>query len=238
MMQILSMRGCMNMEIDKGIMEILKNTDTPTVANAIERLNVRNRISGFCSSEMRHLTPEMGAMCAFAVTADVQASSADDSGGFNQLFIDLCDMIRRSGKPVAVVFRETGSHKEFSAHCGEIMATIFKRLGAVGVVSDSGVRDIAEIKGMGFQYFAPGFVPSHGSFRITAVGLPVTVCGLQIKTGDLLHGDNNGLIQIPQENIEKLPDIIKNVREAEAKIINYAKSDDFTVEGLMKILIH
>jgi 4-hydroxy-4-methyl-2-oxoglutarate aldolase len=222
----------------KELLEILTNTDTPTVANAVEKLGLRNRTSGFCSREMKHLTPEMGTMCAYAVTAQVQASSADSIGGFNQYFIDLCRSIERSPKPAVVVFQETGGHKEFSAHCGEIMAAIFQKLGAIGVVSDSAVRDIVEVKSLGFQYFAPGLVPSHGSFQVVGVDMPVSICGIQVQTGDMLHGDSNGLIKVPADNRDKLPDIIRSVKEAEANIIKYAKSDDFSIDGLMKIIIH
>jgi regulator of RNase E activity RraA len=58
------------------------------------------------------------------------------------------------------------------------MATIFTRLGAVGLVSDCAVRDLPEVRAMGFQYFARGAVVSHGWFRIVRSGVPVHVgCG-------------------------------------------------------------
>ena len=58
------------------------------------------------------------------------------------------------------------------------MATIFTRLGARGLVTDSAVRDIPEVRALRFQYFARGAVASHAHFRIVRVGVPVQILGM------------------------------------------------------------
>ena len=87
-----------------------------------------------------------------------------------------------------IAFQEIGAQPDLAAHCGEVMATIFTRLGAVGLVSDSGVRDIAEVRALRFHYFARGTVSSHANFRIVRAGVPIQLQGLVIRPGDLLHG--------------------------------------------------
>jgi regulator of RNase E activity RraA len=220
------------------LVERLAGIDTPTLSNAIEKLGVRNRISGFCSREMRCLFPELGTMCGYAVTAEGQTMNADEPGALGEPFFDLCRAIQRSPGPTVVVFTEVGPLPEFSAHCGEVMATTFKRLGSVGVVSDSAVRDLPEVRAMGVRYFAPGAVASHGNFKVVRAGMPVTVCGMQVRPGDLLHGDGNGLISVPEEGRERLPELAAEVTAGEKKVMDYIRGDDFTVDGLKELITH
>ena len=96
------------------------------------------------------------------------------------------------------------------------MATILTRIGAIGLVTDCAVRDIVEVRAMKFLYFARGLVASHANFRIVRVGIPIQVEGLAIRPGDLLHGDENGLIAVPGEGVTRLPDAVQ-MRSGHAK---------------------
>lgn len=223
---------------ETGIVSQLSLVDTPTISNAIERLRIRNRTAGFCNRDMRCLTPELGFLCGYAVTAEVETMSPDTDGGLDEKFIELCEAIAATQSPSVVVLSERGALPEYSAHCGEIMATVFQKLGSVGLVSDGAVRDIAEVRAMGYRYFAPGLVASHGSFRVTRVQVPVTVCGLRVDPGDLLHGDENGLISIPRQAIEQLPELIEQVRNAEKKVLDLVRGDDFSLDELRRTLVH
>ena len=128
--------------------------------------------------------------------------------------------------------QEIGGNHDLSAHCGEVMANIFTRLGAVGVVSDCAVRDIPEVRAMGMHYFAQGAVASHAHFHIVRVNVPVHINGFVVKAGDLLHGDENGLISIPDCRLDDLQRAVDAVRRREKKLMDYVRSDDFTMEGL------
>ena len=221
-----------------SIIDQLKEVDTPTLSNAIEKLEVWNRISGFADRNLKCLFPELGVMCGYVVTAEIETFAPETKGGLDQNFVDLCRVLEGCSKPAIIVFQEKSGHPEFSAHCGEVMATIFQKLGAVGLVSDSAVRDVAEVKSLRFHYFATGKVASHGAFRIVRVQVPITVCGLRIYPGDLLHGDENGLIKVPQQGLEKLPYLTGVIHQAESKLLDYVKSGDFTINGLSERLTH
>ena len=148
--------------------EYLKTMDSPTLSNAIELLSLRPRREGFTSLNVRPLFPEMGRMCGHAVTAQVE--TVTESGPFDITgFLELYRLVEQTAKPAVIAFQEIGGYPDYAAHCGEVMATIFKRLGAIGLVSDCGVRDIPEVRAVGFHYFARGSVVSHASFRIVRV---------------------------------------------------------------------
>lgn len=224
------------MELSESLLKQLSAIDTPTLSNAIEQLGVRNPVTGFSDRSLRCLFPELGTMCGYAVTAEADTTSPDPPS--RNLYAELFEAVAAAPKPAVIVLREAGAHPELSAHCGEVMATTFGRLGGIGLISDSAVRDIVEVRQMGFHYFAPGAVASHGHFTIVRVGGPVTVCGLTIAPGDLLHGDVNGLIKVPREGVERLPDLADKVRETEQKFLEYVKSDAFRIEEIRKHLPH
>ncbi|MGH9663771.1 MAG: hypothetical protein ACRD9L_05050, partial [Bryobacteraceae bacterium] len=137
--------------------EYLKTVDSPTLSNGIELLNVRPRQEGFTPLSMRCLFPELGRMIGYAVTAQVETVTRSGPNEIDR-YIELYRAVEQSPKPAVVVLHEIGGFPDFAAHAGEVMSTIFKKLGAVGLVSDSGVRDLPEVRAMGFQYFARGAV--------------------------------------------------------------------------------
>lgn len=211
--------------------EYLETIDTPTLSNAIELLNVRGRDKGFTPLDVRCLFPEFGRMCGYAVTAQVETMTTMEPvgrAGFPVLF----EALASSPKPSVVVFQEVGGFRDYAAHCGEVLATIFATLGTVGVVSDCAVRDVAEVRARGMHYFARGTVASHAYFRVLRTNVPVQVCGMTVRPGDLLHGDENGLITVPDLDRARLRETIDEVRLKERQLMDYVLGDEFTLEGL------
>ena len=74
------------------------------------------------------------------------------------------------------------------------------RLGAIGLVTDGGVRDVDTVREMGFHYFAPGMVPAHGNFGFMEAQVPVRISGVLVNPGDLIHADANGVVTIPKRD--------------------------------------
>lgn len=111
--------------------DYFKKIDSPTLVNAIELLQVRANERGFTPDDIRCLFPEPGRMCGYAVTA-------------------------QAPKPAVIVLQEIGGYRDYAAHCGEVMATFFTRFGAVGLVTDCAIRDLPEVRRMGFQFLGRG----------------------------------------------------------------------------------
>lgn len=216
--------------------EYLKTVDTPTLVNAIELLRVRPNREGFTPLQLRCLFPEFGRMCGYAVTAQVESISQTEALDM-QGFVDLYKLVEASPKPAVVVLQEIGGYADYAAHCGEVMATFFTRLGAVGLVSDCGVRDLPEVRALGFHYFARGSVASHGNFRIVRSGVPVQVLGMEVRPGEILHGDENGLISVPKDGLDLLPAKVEEIRVRERKIMDFVKSPAFTLDGFRDMVV-
>jgi 4-hydroxy-4-methyl-2-oxoglutarate aldolase len=215
------------------VIEDLKTIDTPTVCNAIEQFDVRGRIEGFFGMDIHCLLPELGSMVGYAITLTVDSTTPGIPRN-DEVWHAWLKAMEESPKPSVLVMRDIGPQPRKSAHIGEVMGTIATRLGVVGIVTDGGIRDILELKELGFHCFASGLVPSHGNPRLVEVNVAVQIDGVRVRPGDLLHGDANGVTIVPQSIAAQVAGAADQVRAREAEVLAYVKGPDFTVEGLFQ----
>ncbi len=125
------------------LIEALSRIDSPTVANAIEFFEVRDPTTGFASMELKCQYPDLKPMVGYAVTCTVDSTTPLPRG--SNVRHELFKAIQAAPKPVAVVLQDIGPQRLRSCHAGDVLSTTFQNLGAVGLVTDGGVRDIAGI---------------------------------------------------------------------------------------------
>jgi regulator of RNase E activity RraA len=206
----------------------LRAIDSPTIANAIEYFGVRPRVAGYCGSNVRCLTPDAGFMVGYAVTCRGDSTTEDkDRREHTALYSAIAAL---QPLPAVVVIGDDGdpSRIHLSCHAGEMMSTTKKRVGAVGLVTDGGLRDIREISALGgFHYFGRGLVVAHGRPSIYDVGAVVTIDGMEVHPGDLLHGDENGITVIPAEIAGQVAAKALEHREEEQRRLEEIRSPDF-----------
>ena len=116
-----------------------------------------------------------------------------------------------------------------------MQANIHKALGCVGVVTDGSVRDLDEVRALGFQFCAAHVSVSHANVHLVDFGLPVEVGGVWIEPGDLLQGDQHGVLTIPHEIADRIPEAAARVDAEERSIIEVCQSPDFSVERLKAV---
>jgi len=112
-----------------------------------------------------------------------------------ELEIALIDSLRPDEIPV---FSCGGTGR--IAPWGELLTTASLARGAAGVVMDGLVRDIRAIRATGFPVFHGGIGPldSKGRGKIMALDVPIECAGVRVCPGDLIFGDADGVIVIPQ----------------------------------------
>jgi 4-hydroxy-4-methyl-2-oxoglutarate aldolase len=224
-------------DTDAELIAYLKTVDTATLANAIELLNLRPRAEGFASLELKCLFPEFGPLCGYAVTAQVETVTLG-SPRTEEAYVELFEAVEASPKPAVLVMQEIGGDRDRATHAGEVMATIFTRLGAIGLVSDCGVRDLTAVRKIGFHYFARGAVASHATNRIVRTGVPVEITGVTVRPGDMLHADENGLITVPESGREKLHDLVDQIVSKEQKLLDFVRGSGFTAAQMRGRFFH
>lgn len=214
-----------------GQLAELAAVDTPTVCNAIEAFHVRDDSEGFTGARLRCLTPELGVMVGYAVTATCDSMTPGQPRGRKQ-FMALWEALAAAPKPAVLVFQDVSPRATHSVHLGDVMATIAVRMGAVGLVTDGAVRDPDGIRPLRFHLFALGLAPSHGTFNVVDVQVPVTVDGVRVAPGDLVHGDANGVATIPLAIADRVRAECHRVHEHERGLRDYVMSQAFTLDGL------
>ena len=208
----------------------LRSLDTPTVCNAIETFGVRGRVEGFCGLDVRCLSPDLGVMVGYAVTLTVD-STTPGAPRDNRVWYEWMQAMAASCQPVVLALQDVGPQPRKSAHFGEVMGTLARRLGTVGVVTNGGVRDLLEVRRLGLHYFAAGLVPSHGQPRLLSVNVPVEIDSVRIQPGDLLHGDVNGVTVIPPTIAGQVAGAAARIRADEAALMDYIQGPDFSLDG-------
>jgi regulator of RNase E activity RraA len=216
-----------NQLISPEQIEFLKSVDSPTIANAIETFNVRDRIEGFIGGSVRSLLPDLGVMVGYALTVTMMNEPGEIAGrdGYWRMWETLAEM----PKPSVLAIQDVSGRPTRCAYAGEVMATLAQRLGAVGMVTDGGFRDLNEVHLLGMHYFASYAVVSHSNFKIVDVGAPITLDGQRIETGDIFHGDINGIVIVPPAVVPDLPDAVNAIRDRERRLMEFIKSDRFNL---------
>ncbi len=203
----------------------LRRIDSPTISNAIETFNLRPRVSGYVGYDIRCIFPALPPTVGYAVTCTVDSTTEGRQGiGFQKLY----ELLATAPKPALVVMQDVGSDRLHSCHAGEVMSTQMKRLGAVGILTDGGLRDVKEVGVLGgFQYFCAGLVVAHGNPTCVSVGGEVTISGMRVSMGDLLHGDINGVVSIPAECAEQVAEAAYRVWAEEGETLRRIASPEF-----------
>jgi 4-hydroxy-4-methyl-2-oxoglutarate aldolase len=213
------------------VIEALKKISSPSVANAIETFKVRPRNQGQMSSEIRALFPEMGPLVGYAVTAVIRAEP-EPLEGHRASTYGWWDYVLSIPAPRVIVVHDLDEPRGQGAQWGEVQANIHKALGCAGVVTDGSVRDLDEVRALGFQFAAAHISVSHAYVHMVDFGLPVKLGGLWVKPGDLVHADQHGVVTIPPDIAERIPEAVAKVEADERKIIDVCKSKDFTSQKL------
>ena len=217
--------------MEASVIEALKKITSPSVANAIETFKVRPRNQGQMSSEIRALFPEMGPLVGYAVTAVIRAEP-EPLEGHRASTYGWWDYVLSIPAPRVIVVHDLDEPRGQGAQWGEVQANIHKALGCAGVVTDGSVRDLDEVRALGFQFAAAHISVSHAYVHMVDFGLPVKLGGLWVKPGDLVHADQHGVVTIPPDIAERIPEAVAKVEADERKIIDVCKSKDFSAQKL------
>lgn len=218
-------------EIAPDLLETLRNMQSCTIANALETFDIKPRNEGFMSPRVRCIFPELGGMIGFATTAVIAADKPPTSR-MNVARPDWFDEILKVPAPRVVVMHDLDYPDPIGSFWGEVQSNVHTALGCVGTVTDGGVRDLDEMRELGFHAFASEVLVSHAYVHLVDVNVPVTVGGLTVNPGDLIMGDKHGVIAIPQEVAADLPAAVKEIEAREHTIIDLCRSADFTTEKL------
>ena len=214
------------------ILDKLRQYDTPTVLNVIELFDVRPRHEGFLNGEIKACFPEMAPIVGYASTATFQSATEPAEGDAYSNLADQVDVFEEELPAPRIVVFEDIDPEPCGATFGEVMCTVYQNFGCVGLITSGGARDLDQVRALGFPCWSSSVISSHAWCRIVDTHVPVRVGGCEIRPGELLHADCNGVAIVPAEAAAEIALGCELLVEAEETVMGYARSENPNVAGL------
>ena len=223
--------------LSEMVLRKLRKLDTCTVSNAIERLNGRVRNEGSISGSVIHcLFPELPPMLGYAVVGRMRSSDQPVVGRTYHENISWWRYMETIPKPRVMIVEDADERAGAGALMGEMHVTIAMALGCVGYVTNGSVRDLPGVQARHFPLFAGSVSVTHMYAHISEHGRPVTIGGLKISAGDLIHGDRHGVHTIPLSIAAQISEMAATIEAEERDLRQFCESSEFTVERLAEKL--
>ena len=203
---------------DKEILEELKQFDTPAITNVVAtypnhplclKLFDPWYDNWYTDQSVRCMYPELGRTVGYAVTC---VYGLPGTAPQKLTFADVAEALEASLKPSILVFQQKFP-PELAGKVGLSggnMTSAMQALGCVGAISNGPSRDIDEIRAMKFQYLLSGISPGHGDMAVHEVNVGVSVAGMDVEPGDIIHMDENGACKFPASSLH---DVLVNSRK-------------------------
>ncbi len=197
----------------------LREIDTPTITNVVATYPKNPLCLGlynpwtenwYTDTSIRCIYPAMGAIVGYAVTCVYGLPDPNYSGRLS--FMDVVDALDAMKKPAILVIQQKWPAELMAKAglAGEIMVTSMKAVGCVGMLSNGPSRDVDAIRRLDFQMLLGGVSPGHGEMAVHAVNVPVSVGGMDVAPGELIHMDENGAVKFPAD---KAGQVLENARK-------------------------
>lgn len=221
------------MTLTRGDFEFLQSIDTPTVCNIVEMVVPERRGHGFTTGHLHCPFPELPPIVAFAKTVSIRAKDAFPLGqtGYMNKRMDYLDYVAAEPRPSVVLIHDLDEPAGYGAFWGEVQSNVHKALGCVGTITNGSIRDIPMIA-PNFQMLAGSISPSHAYVHVVEFGRDVTIKGMAVQSGDLVHFDRHGAVVVPIDKIGDMRTALDKLLKSEARIIEAARGPHVDVEKI------
>ena len=221
--------------MNDALLNVLRSVDTPTVCNAIEAAQGKRGFNNFTKATMVASAPEEKSVVGYALTAKIAATSAPEepAESLRERRMAYYKYMAEGQRPSVAVIEDCDFPNCVGAFWGEINTTVHKGFGVSGVVTNGVVRDLGDLP-TGFPVIAGSIGPSHAFVHVREFGKPVSVFGLAVEEGDLVHADRHGSLVIPSLVIPSLQHAIEKLIATERLVLDPASKPDFDFEAFAK----
>lgn len=214
--------------MNSTLLKLLRSVDTPTVCNAIEVAQGKRGFSGYTRGTMLCSAPNEPAIVGFSRTAKISAINPPDEPAeiIKVRRMAYYKHMSHGQHPSLAVIEDVDSPDCVGAYWGEINTTIHKGFGLSGALTNGVMRDLGDLP-EGFPVVAGSIGPSHAFVHVKEIGTPVTVFGLVVNDGDLIHADRHGAVNIPLDIVTSLEASIAKLLKTEKIVLEAAIADNF-----------
>lgn len=214
--------------MDDKLLKLLRTLNTPTVCNAIETAQGKRGFSGYSRVTPVAAVPDGPPIVGYACTGKIASKfpSVESPESVRERRMGYFRHVAAARAPSVAVVEDIDYPECAGAFWDGTNAAIHKGLGITGALTNGMVRDLDALPPE-FPIIAGSIGPSHGFAHVTGFGMPVTVFGLSIRQGDLIHADRHGAVVIPQDVVGRLADAINSLRGFEKDVLDLTRRPDF-----------
>lgn len=221
-----------NAPVQAAVLAQLSAESTCLVASAVETFGVRLRNVGFADSSIRSIFPDFPPVAGYAATARLRSAEPPMEGGNYYGRVDWWHYLESVPKPRVIVIQDVDDPPGRGAFIGEVQARVVQAFGSVAVVTNGAVRDLLRIRAIGLPLFAGQVAISHSFAHVFDFGRSVTLGGLEVTSGDLIHADLHGVQTIPFEVAARVPAVVEALRDRRRRLAEICAAPDLDVERL------
>jgi regulator of RNase E activity RraA len=215
------------------LLESLRAFDTPTVCNALELVDPGRRAAGFSTRPFVCAFPSLKPIVGHARTATIRARARPVASptALRAMRLAYYEHVAAPPGPTITVIEDLDPEPGFGAFWGEVNTAIHKGLGVQGCITNGSIRDLDMIA-TEFQLLAGSVGPSHAWVHVEAIGIEVTVHGMTVRPGDLIHADRHGAVVLPADRLAEVLLAVDLCTRREAPILAAARHPDFSLDSL------
>ena len=218
--------------MNENLLKLLQRVDTPTACNAIEVAQGKRGFNAFTRGTMLASHTDVPAMVGYARTARIAAVAPPTEAPevIKARRMAYYRHMSEGPRPAVVVIEDMDFPHCIGAYWGEINTNVHKGFGMSGALTNGVMRDLGDLQD-GFPVVAGSIGPSHGFVHVKEVGTTVTVFGMQVAYGDLIHADRHGGVVIPSEVLYTLEVAIYKLLDTEKLVLDPARKDGFDLDA-------
>lgn len=197
---------------------------TGNVADAVDEATGAR---GWMSSDMKPV--QEGKIVGRAATALMRPVLRNDTRKYPNHLLEILDQ----AEPGSILVYVMQDGLEVAA-MGNLMATTAKVRGLAGAVIDGAVRDITEIRQIGFPVWSRRVSPATSVGRMISVDkqIPVLCGGVMVHPGDYIVADADGAVVVPQAAADKVVELLKQYADKESKMVPIIEREKSMLKAL------
>ena len=214
--------------LSRHLFESLREFDTAILANTLDYIDDTPTHEFYMGGDICSVTPGLSPTVGVAVTCQMDSSTPEGEPDMDPFWQQL-EQMDSMDVPAVWVVETVGSRPDHECVLGDGTAKLLHSVGCVGSVTNGRVRDVEGLLTVPLAVYCRGTVVHHCALRIVAIDVPVSVGGIVVQPGDIIHAWEEGVIRVPPGSAEKLVELAPRHRAVEHQVHTFWRRTDVSL---------
>ena len=213
--------------ISRNLLESLAEFDGALLANTLDFIDHTPTHEFYMGGDIHSVTPALGPTVGVAFTCKMDTSTPSGEVAMDLYWQQLEEMAA-TDLPVVWVIEACGSRPDHECIMGDGLAKTLYSAGCVGAVTNGRVRDVEGLLTVPFPVYCRGTIIHHCAVRVKEINTTVSVGGILVQSGDIIHASGEGVIKLPAALLDQLIEAAPRHRAVEHQVHAQLRRMDLT----------